>query len=193
MPLISDNYLRNLARLQTNTERVTMFSATKERTSFDIFLSHSFLDKEAVRGLFIELTRLGYSVYVDWIVDPHLDRENVTKASAELIRLRLQSCKSLLLAVSHNADLSKWIPWELGYLDGHKHRCALLPVSKSHENNHIFQRREYLLLYPYIKKVNNTSGEEKLWVTESGHRYIIFDDWIKGNAIFERQTDITYL
>ena len=53
---------------------------------FYIFLSHSFLDKDEVEGLYIELTNQGYSVYVDWIIDPHLDRTNVTKASAKLIQ-----------------------------------------------------------------------------------------------------------
>ena len=43
-------------------------------TKFDIFLSHSFLDKAEVQGLYQELTDFGYSVYVDWVVDPHLDR-----------------------------------------------------------------------------------------------------------------------
>ena len=77
---------------------------------FDIFLSHSFLDQREVKGLYIELTDLGYRVYVDWIADPQLDRNNVTKESAELIRNRMKSSKTLLLAISENAEMSKWMP-----------------------------------------------------------------------------------
>ncbi|WP_416850670.1 hypothetical protein [Flavobacterium sp. LT1R49] len=36
-----------------------------------------------------ELSNQGYSVYVDWIIDPELDRNNITKKSATLIRSRL--------------------------------------------------------------------------------------------------------
>lgn len=111
MPLYTDTYLKNLAGNTPNYESTRLFSESKSMTTFDIFLSHSFLDKEIVSGLFIELTKMGFSVYVDWIVDPHLDRSNVTKATATLVRNRLRASNSLLLAVSINSKLSKWIPW----------------------------------------------------------------------------------
>lgn len=73
-----------------------MYSARNEvHTSFNIFLSHSFLDKDEVEGLYLELTHMGYKVYVDWIIDPYLNRNNVTKATANHIRNRLKSSKTL--------------------------------------------------------------------------------------------------
>lgn len=191
MPLYNEAYLKSLSRNRTINENTVLFSQTRQRETFDIFLSHSFLDKEAVTGLFIELSNYGYSVYVDWIVDPHLDREKVTKESASLIRQRLKSSKSLLLAISKNADISKWIPWELGYVDGHTNLCALIPVAKTNESGYSFLRKEYLLLYPFIKKFVNRAQVEKLWVVEDDTHYVIFDDWLKAhNQPFERDINI---
>ena len=99
--IYTNTYLRTLSRTKTLTESRKMFSAQSEpHTSFDIFLSHSYLDKEDVEGLYIELTRMGFKVYVDWIIDPNLDRTNVTKATATIIQNRLKCSKALLLAIS---------------------------------------------------------------------------------------------
>lgn len=90
------------------------------------------MDKEVVKGLYNTLTEQGFSVYVDWIVDPDLNRSFVTKESAEKIRKRMDQSRSLLYAISTNAEMSKWMPWELGYVDGIPgHKCAILPVTKT--------------------------------------------------------------
>lgn len=132
MAIYSSEYLKGVASRKQQLFEQKLFSVknTPVNTPFDIFLSHSFLDKTDVQGLYQELTDFGFTVYVDWIVDPHLDRTNVTKASANLIQGRLKSSKTLLLAISTNAAMSKWMPWELGYVDGHTNKCAIIPVSK---------------------------------------------------------------
>lgn len=192
MPLYKESYLKDLTNSQPMFESERMFSEAKQKNTFDIFLSHSFLDKDAVKGLFIDLTRLGFSVYVDWIIDPHLDRKNVTKESAKLIQKRLKSCKCLLLAISENADLSKWIPWELGYVDGHTNLCALIPVAKANNISYNFERKEYLLLYPFIKKFPAINGVDKLWVADSNEDYIVFDLWMQNEKPYRRDINIQY-
>lgn len=180
MSLYTSQYLKNVYqnRFTSLNEdiRTRTFSAS-ENSSFDIFLSHSFLDKEEVLGLYWILKNKGYKVYVDWIVDPHLDRNNVTKESAELIRKRLRNSKSLLLAVSHNAGMSKWMPWELGYVDGHTSKCAIAPVSKDNLQRHSYKGVEYLALYPYIDQ-ELISGIEKIYISEDGRASITINDWI---------------
>lgn len=181
MSLYTSNYLKQLSRNKTSSESTKIFSErNKTHTSFDIFLSHSYLDKEEVEGLYIELTRFGFTVYVDWIIDPLLDRNNVTKASATLIKNRLKSSKSLLLALSINASVSKWMPWELGLVDGNTNRCALIPVSKEINTPNSYKGVEYLSLYPFIKKAPTIIGTQKLWSIEEANKYIVFDDWITG-------------
>ncbi|PPK95810.1 TIR domain-containing protein [Nonlabens xylanidelens] len=180
MPLYTSRYLKNLSERKTVLfSRQVLNESKKIHTSFDIFLSHSFLDKNEVEGLYIELTNQGYSVYVDWIIDPHLDRTNVTKSSAKLIQNRLKISKTLLLAISTNATVSKWMPWELGYVDGNTNKCAIIPISKSEYAPDSYVGLEYLSIYPFIKKVPTKGSGEKLFVIEEALKYIIFDNWLK--------------
>jgi hypothetical protein len=180
MAIYTSTYLKNLSQRKTVLFSSQILNESKKtHTSFDIFLSHSFLDKEEVEGLYIELTNQGYSVYVDWIIDPHLDRTNVTKESAKLIQNRLKISKSLLLAISTNATVSKWMPWELGYVDGNTNKCAIMPVSKSESAPKSYVGTEYLSLYPFIKKVPTKASGEKLFVIEEALKYIIFENWLK--------------
>ena len=150
----------------------------KIHTGFDIFLSHSNLDRKLVEGIYLELTNKGFSVYVDWIIDPHLDRNNVTKETAEIIRNRMKSSLKLLLAMSTNVSLSKWIPWELGFVDGNTNNCALFPVAPGSTTPAVFHRSEYLLLYPYLKKATIGYSED-LYLTESAHSFVLADSWIR--------------
>ncbi|BAV07011.1 TIR domain-containing protein [Filimonas lacunae] len=182
MALYTSDYLKQQSRNKTLNER--NFISNQPNTPnevFDIFLCHSYLDKEEIEGLYLELTRQNFKVYVDWIIDPQLDRNNVTKETAELVRKRLRSSKSLLLALSHNATISKWVPWELGQVDGHTQQCALIPISRDNIRRTSFSRTEYLTLYPYVEKPNDlTSFRDKLWTVDSPNHYIEFQDWITG-------------
>lgn len=179
MSLYSSSYLKQLSESTLPTVKNRLFTESRNlSTGFDIFLSHSFLDKDEVEGIYIELTNKGYSVYVDWIVDSHLNRNNVTKATAEHIRNRMKSSKSLVLAISTSAQLSKWIPWELGFIDGLRNQCALFPVSRDYTTPKTFNRSEYLLLYPYIKMADIDNRNE-LFVTESSNEYSGLGDWIR--------------
>jgi len=122
---------------------------------------------------------MGFSVYVDWIVDPQLDRANVTEESARHIRERLESSRSLLLAISENAVLSKWAPWELGVVDGNTKNCALFPISESQHPSSSFKGREYLSIYPYITRVNELHST-KLYAAKNANTYRPFNEWVAG-------------
>lgn len=139
--------------------------------TYDIFLSHSSSDAREVGGLKLKLEDLGYSVYVDWIEDPQLNRTKVTKANAETLRSRMKKCKSFLYAFSENARTSTWMPWELGFFDGIKGTVAVLPVVVGSPRS--FKGNEYIELYPYIDITGST-----LYVHESEFKYKKFDDWI---------------
>ncbi|MEZ5814434.1 MAG: toll/interleukin-1 receptor domain-containing protein [Alphaproteobacteria bacterium] len=123
----------------------------KSYKSYDIFLSHSFSDADLVLGAKKLLERGGFTVYVDWIEDPHLDRSRVTKETAQHIKERMHSCRRLVYATSENSKDSKWMPWELGYFDGHKPgEVAILPLMESERAD--FKGQEYLSLYPILRK-----------------------------------------
>ena len=190
MGIYNSEYLKGVASSKQRLFEQKLFSVRNVpiNTPFDIFLSHSFLDKTEVQGLYQELSDFGFSVYVDWIVDPNLDRTNVTKDSAKLIQSRLRASKTLLLAISTNASMSKWMPWELGYIDGHTSKCAIIPVSKESTPPKVFKGTEYLLLYPFIKKLPlRVTNEDKLWVIESEYNYSQFETWFSSGIIQENR------
>lgn len=157
--------------------------------SFDIFLSHSYNDRVIIPALKRELESFGYKVYVDWINDRLLSRDNVTKETAQILQKRMKQSKSLIYATSENSSTSRWMPWELGYFDGIKDKMvAILPIKKygnGFQDN--FKGEEYLGLYHYIDK-GQISGktETALWVRDGFSKYIIFSGWLDGLKPFVR-------
>lgn len=150
----------------------------------DIFLSHAFDDKEMILGVALTLEDLGYAVYLDWRDDPSLDRKNVNQATAFKLRERMQKSKCLFFATTENTSNSKWMPWELGFKDGHNNRSAILPLQATSPND--FKGQEYLGIYPYIIQQRSDKQEEKLWVQRSRTCYVAFDAWLMGKEPFER-------
>lgn len=151
-----------------------------KQKAFDIFLSHSTRDAKKVAGLKLLIEDMGYSVYVDWIEDPHLDRSKVKKETALLLQERMKSCKSLIYAFSENSGESKWMPWELGYFDGLKDKVAVLPISN--KNGDTFSGTEYLGIYYYVTvDIINNTNKETLWIRESSSKYIVFESWLNDN------------
>lgn len=140
------------------------------KTNFDIFLSHSSKDAELVLGVVTILEGFGYSVYVDWLVDTQLSRENVNRSTAEILRKRMKQSNSLLYLATSNSSESKWMPWELGYFDGHKpERTAILPVLDS--ANSTFNGQEYLGIYPVVNKSTYTSGIADVFIFDGSKRW----------------------
>lgn len=161
-----------------------------EYDSYDIFLSHSYNDRAIIPALKAELEKLGYKVYVDWIDDKLLSRDNVSKDTAKVLQKRMKQSKCLIYATSENSSSSRWMQWELGYFDGIKDKMVgILPIKKYGNNfRDDFKGEEYLGLYYYIDK-DTIRGENKeaLWVRESFTKYIIFDSWLNnGTQPYER-------
>lgn len=147
--------------------------------SFDVFLSHSSLDQDVVRGLWGLLeSQFGLRVYVDWIVDRDLDRTRVTASTVERLRRRMRKSKVLLFAASTNSPVSKWMPWELGYFDGLRGRAAVVPISKTEQRGDAFEGQEYLGVYPYA--VTSISNPEWVWIHTGPKTYVSLPDWIAG-------------
>lgn len=182
---LNESY-NNLIRLQK--EGVALDSIERPYRSFDIFLSHSYADKQIIPQLKYQLEKMGYSVYVDWITDRLLSREDVNKRTAEILQQRMKQSRCLIYATSDNSKKSRWMPWELGYFDGVKTKMVgILPI-KRYTNNFKddFKGEEYLGLYYYIEKALNQNNNLKLWVKENQETYIIFDDWLEGKTPYAR-------
>lgn len=158
------------ARTLLNEKRAVTSAQT-----FDIFLSHSSEDAILIKALRDELADAGYSVYVDWIDDPQLDRSQVSAATAAVLRERMRQCRSLLFATSSAARKSVWMPWELGYMDAHaKTRVAIVPIVPDAQAGNEFKGQEYLGLYPYFDKSGST-----FYIHASAQRYVGFERWLR--------------
>ena len=150
------NNLKDLSRLQRSLNK-----------RYDIFLSHNFLDAEIIFGLKEILEESGFSVFVDWIEAPELDRKNVTPVTAAYLRDAMRRSNSLLYAVSENSDGSKWMPWELGFSDGLHGHVAIVPISEYENTADSYQGKEYLGLYPYVTAESYQFGLPRILVRKS--------------------------
>jgi hypothetical protein len=204
MALLQESYLRNLsAQRVRNDSRYSSYSAESVHDSirksllsessvkfsagqktFDVFLSHSYSDKELILGIKTCLENFGYSVYVDWIEDYSMDRAHVTKENVIWLKERMKTSRCLLYATSSNSSSSKWMPWELGYMDGIKDKVAILPISQTHQAS--YNGNEYLGIYPYVDmETAQSSNQYFLWVTDQTNRdkYAKFGDWLNGSKL----------
>lgn len=155
---------------------------TTQDRSYDIFLSHSYLDKVQVLALVKLFNAHHFSVYVDWIEDKQLDRENVNAQTADLLRKRMKQSKCLSYLTTKNITKSKWCPWELGYFDGLKQsKCCILPVM---EYRGKFNGQEYLGLYPYLEYASLAGvdvGCQFYICNQTRTNFIKLCDWLNGS------------
>jgi len=183
----ANSYLnKSFGRLQESVSiesAMKNFSEKSERVqNFDIFLSHSYSDRKGAIGLQNILENdFGYSVYIDWVIDRNLDRNNVSSLTAKTIKERMKKCRCLFYITSTNSSTSKWMPWETGLMDGLKNRVAICPFSPNSNTNNFFGQ-EYLGIYPYVTiDKSTTSTNDLLWIRIDEDTYISFDEWLMGN------------
>lgn len=178
MPLVTKQQARDAARSYVNKSHKSLSTILKEgretdQKNFDIFLSHSYIDKELVFGAKVLLEEQGKSVYVDWIEDQELDREKIDERTAHRLRVRMRQSDALFYAYSVNSTNSRWMPWELGYFDGLKGKVAVFPIVDEGSNN--FLGQEYLNLYPYVDITSRT-----IWLHADSYRYVDYSQWMSG-------------
>lgn len=137
-------------RTSKSDKEILEAAARKIADRYDIFLSHSFRDRDLIVGTRKLIMRMKLSVYVDWIDDGDLDRKAVDGKTAARLRDQMHRCDTLFYAHSPSATLSRWCPWELGYFDALQHpdeQVFVLPIVDGDEG---YSGQEYLSLYPVV-------------------------------------------
>lgn len=178
--ILTESFIRQSAR-EAKTKGIFFSESTKRFDSeqrYDLFISHSFDDSEIVFGLYQLFQKAGYSVYIDWVVDSNLDRQNVNSETASIIKERIQASKGTAYISSSNSTTSKWCPWELGVADGMKGRVCIFPIMISD-----FKGQEYLSLYPYLEYEKIQGKEEyEFWVCDQKdkNKYVQLRNWLSG-------------
>lgn len=117
-------------------------SPLEQMKHYDLFLSHSYKDKDKLIGLKDSLNAMGINVYMDWVNDKdELLRDLTCAETAKVVTERIKASKAILY-VHTNASLdSKWTPWELGFASA-LNKSILVYRPEPTENE-----PEYLQLY----------------------------------------------
>ena len=183
---LTSSHKERLQKALTN-ERL---ASSSNVARYDVFLSHSYLDKETVLRLnYLMEEELGLEVYVDWIEDSGMDRSNVTPETAVHVRGGMRRCSSLVYAVSRNSASSKWMPWELGYSDAFHGRVAVLVIDDGNATLQAYHNQEFVGIYPFVDLLPILdSTREVLWVfdPQKPKTYARLEDWAGGGRLITR-------
>lgn len=144
---IKDSYFTEASE---NTHLMeSLFSETnKLKSNYDIFLSHSSKDEELIDALYWELSNKGFSVFLDRQDANNTDIDEM----ATCLKDAMNKSTYLLYLHTHNAQQSKWTPWELGYFDCKKDssRILVMPTFNDFGKFASYNGQEYLKQYKEI-------------------------------------------
>ncbi len=149
---------------------------------YDVFISHSYLDKDLINELYTIFSECGYRVFIDWKESELQDRNAVSIETANKLKDYMNSSKGLLYVATENATNSKWCPWELGYVDGKKERVAILPILNEKQDE--FKGQEYLGIYPYIS-FENSKNDFLVRDPSNFKKYNTLREWLQTGALIE--------
>ena len=103
----------------------------EQHKRFDVFLSHSSKDVDALLRIKTMLNVLGINVYIDWVNDrTALRRERTNEETAKVITERIKASKSMLYVQTDASSNSQWAPWELGYAHALGKKICVLQVGE---------------------------------------------------------------
>lgn len=175
--MLSDAVNREFRSRARDVDTQDESGRTPGTKTFDIFLSHSFLDAPLAPALYSTLIGGGYRVYLDRIHDSQLSRTSVTRRTAQVIRRRMTQCDSLFVATTSNTTSSNWVPWELGFTDGLTGKSAVLPIVES--ANTSFGGLSYFELYPIVETQPRKTRPDDLEIVQPPRSKITWGRWIK--------------
>lgn len=93
MEYFSESYFRNITNNISLNEQRTYSERVQEAPldkQFDIFLSYNISDLNVVKGIYYVLSKMGFKVYLDCMVDPDMKRDETDKSTAEKLQNRLK-------------------------------------------------------------------------------------------------------
>lgn len=94
-------------------------NSIESKKQYDIFISHSYLDKTIVHNLKANLNDRNLSCYYDWTSDKDfLKRSLVSQYTVEVLKKRIEQSKIFILVLTHNVIaegmiISDWIKMEI--------------------------------------------------------------------------------
>ena len=106
---------------------------------YDLFLSHSYKDKDKLIELKDSLNAIGLNVYTDWVNDKdELLRDLTCAETAKVITERLKASKAILYVHTNASFDSKWTPWELGFASALNNQSLYIDLSQQKTSLNIY-------------------------------------------------------
>ena len=143
---------RTYPNVHTLSDVVHNVSFTESTGDYDVFISHSYKNKESIARLHQLFSNMGFEAFVDWMDPDFDDRSKMNEERAGKLREYLSKCHCLVYVDSIDAEKSAWCPWELGLADAYTAgRCFILPPLDGESAN---CGHQYLQLYDtlYLSK-----------------------------------------
>lgn len=117
---------------------------------YDVFLSHSSLDRDLVLKIKAILNSKGLSVYIDWVEDQGaLKRELTSADTAKVLIERIRKSRAILYIKTAQSSQSLWTPWELGFAQAIGKKITVLEVEYK------LGAPQYLDIYDQSKLLEN--------------------------------------
>jgi TIR domain len=174
MPIITRD---TLLEFRSNPTRIakarTYLKASRGEATATVFLSHSHSDRDLIDAAINFFAAQGVYVYVDW-KDPEMPAVT-NSTTATRIQDMIRQNRKFVALVTDQSTASRWVPWEVGYADGKKHRneIAILPVVDRITD----KPTEYLGIYDRIEGIGDAG-----FVYRPGEAspYRTLDSWLRS-------------
>ena len=161
-------------------ERIFDEACLKENSipdSFDVFLSYSKKDMDAVVPIIKFIESFGVKVYID----PN-GRDYPDENSAGLFDIKEQQIKKcrkfIALVTKESQSVSRWIPWELAFAEKVKSLENIAMITKSVSFSiPDWPDNEYFGFYPKIY----FRDFEWMVCDRLREKHILFDKWLRNN------------
>lgn len=117
-------------------------NSVQKLKTYDLFISHSCLDKDIVRSVVKAANNVGMNCYVDWISDnDFLKRSLVSNYTKEVLKARMECASKLLFLSTDNSRKSSWVSFELDYFQNEVKREIVMIIADG-TDAHEFRRIE---------------------------------------------------
>lgn len=120
--------------------------------TYDLFISHSYLDREIVSDIVRKMNDCGLNCYVDWTADSDfLKRALVSDFTKEVLKARMKSSRKLLYLSSSNSRSSSWVDFELKYYQEEVQNDIWMIILDG-DDAHDFKQIDYTKIESYFTK-----------------------------------------
>jgi hypothetical protein len=123
---------------------------------FDVFISHSLINKDIVNKVIKSLNNQNLNAYCDWLSDnDFLKRKLVSDYTKMVLKKRLEQSKSLLLLKSNESLNSEWVSFELDYFKSLEKPIYYIGLDDCKNNRlNSYEKLDYNFDEYYISKLN---------------------------------------